>query len=101
MNLPTIVVGRGLADRYMRDSWNPYFMDFAMTAETLEAALGFAHRIAHTDKVLVFDGSLGNMNVSPSLAEFLMQRAPEVAAEVDQEFMPRWLKQRGIDPEDV
>ncbi len=101
MNLPTIVVGRGLADRYIRDSRNPHFMDYAMTAESLETAMGFAHRIAHTDKVLVFDGSLGSMNLSPSLAEFFMQKAPEVTHKVDQEFMPRWLKQRGIDPEKV
>jgi len=38
------------------------------------------------------------MTLSPSLAEFLMQKAPEVSRRVEQELMPKWLRQRGFDP---
>jgi hypothetical protein len=72
-------------------------MDFAVTAETLEAAMGFAGKIAAADKVIVFDGSFGSITVSPSLAEFMLKKAPEVSQRVDEELFPMWLRQRGIE----
>ena len=72
-----------------------------MTAEDLEAAVDFAVRIAETDKIIVFDGSFGHINLSPSMAEFMLKKAPEIAREVDEELLPMWLKQRGIDPETI
>ena len=97
--VPTIVVGRDQAEMYSQDSTNPRFMEYAVTGETLEAAMDFARRIAGTDKVLVFDGSFGNITLTPSLAEDLIAKAPEVSRRVDEELLPMWLKQRGIDPE--
>ena len=72
-----------------------------VTAEDLEAAVDFAVRIAETDKIIVFDGSFGHINLSPSMAEFMLKKAPEIAREVDEELLPMWLKQRGIDPEAI
>jgi len=50
---------------------------------------------------IVFDGSYGYINLSPAMGEFLVDRAPAVARKVDLELMPKWLKQRGIDPATV
>ncbi len=101
INIPTIVVGRDLADLYKIDSTNPEIMNYAVTAESLEAAMSFARQIYNTDKVLVFDGSLGSINLSPSLGEFMLKKAPEVSRNCDEHLLPMWLRQRGIDPEEI
>jgi hypothetical protein len=49
----------------------------------------------------VFDGSFGSINLSPSMAEFMLKKAPEVSRNVDEELLPKWLRQRGIDPQQV
>jgi len=77
---------------------NHDFMKYVVTAENLETAMEFARKITRTDKVIVFDGSFGAVTLSPSLAEYLQERAPEVSRRVDEELMPKWLRQRGIDP---
>jgi hypothetical protein len=97
-HIPTILVGRDLAEIMEADPMNHDFMKYVVTAENLETAMNFAYRIANTDKVYVFDGCFGAMTISPSLAEFLMQKAPEVSRRVEQELMPKWLRQRGFDP---
>jgi 4-aminobutyrate aminotransferase-like enzyme len=73
-------------------------MSFAVIAESLEAAMTFARRVAGTDNIVVFDGSFGRINLSLSMAEFLMKKAPEVSRNVDEELLPKWLRQRGIAP---
>jgi hypothetical protein len=78
---------------------NPGFMSHAVTAESLEAAMEFGRRIAGTDKVIVFDGGFGSINLSPELAEFMLKKAPEVSRKVERDLLPRWLRQRGIDPQ--
>jgi len=97
MMIPTIMVGRDLVDMFARDATNWPVKDVVVTAETLEGAMMFAQQIAKTDKVVVFDGSFGHINLSPSLGELLIQKAPEVNRRVE-ELVPMWLKQRGIDP---
>ncbi len=97
MSIPTVVVGQELSDMLMADSSNPEFMSFAVTAESLETAMDFARRVAGTDKVIVFDGSFGSINLSPSMAESLLGKAPEVSRNVDDELLPRWLRQRGLE----
>lgn len=101
MLTPTILVGREQAEMYARDSANPFFMDFAVTAETLDAASGFAQRIAGTDKLIVFDGSFGHVNCSPSLAQSLVDMAPDVDRRVEEELFPMWMRQRGMDPSEA
>jgi len=63
--------------------------------------MGFARRVARTDNIIVFDGSFGSINLSPSMAEFMLKKAPEVSRNVDEELLPKWLRQRGIDPQQV
>jgi len=69
-------------------------------ADSLETAMEFAGKVAGTDKVIAFDGSFGNITASPSMAEDLIRRAPAVRRKVEEELLPMWLKQRGIDPEE-
>lgn len=100
-HIPSVVVGREMEDILSADPMNPEFMEYAVTAQNLEAGLRFAKRIAGTDKIVVFDGSFGYMSVSKSLAEFLPSMASEANNEVEEHLLPKWLKQRGIDPESV
>ena len=58
--------------------------------------MNFAYKTTGTDKVIVFDGAVGGINVSRSLRDQLIDLAPEVSARVDNILMPKWLKQRGI-----
>jgi len=97
-HIPTIVVGTDLAKILSVDPMNHDFMRYVVTSENLETAMAFARSIAKTDNVFVFDGSFGSMTCSPSLAEYLLERAPAVSKRVDEELMPKWLRQRGIDP---
>ena len=98
VNIPTILVGRDFANMLISDSSNPTFMDYAVTAENLETAMNFARQIAKTDKIILFDGVFGHINLSPSLAEVMIRKAPEVSRNVDETLMPKWLHQRGFDP---
>jgi len=100
-HIPTFVVGKDLANLLRDDPMNHDFMRYAVTAENLETAMEFARRIAKTDNVVVFDGSFGALTLSPPLAEQLLERAPEVSRRVDKQLMPKWLRQRGIDPDEL
>ena len=57
----------------------------------------FAYKTTGTKKVVIFDGAVGGINVSESLAEELLQKAPAVSAKVDEILLPKWLRQRGIE----
>ncbi|EPZ42151.1 hypothetical protein [Alicyclobacillus acidoterrestris] len=94
--LPTLVVGKEQAELFEHDPQNMEYMKYAMVADNLEDAMRFAYRTTGTDKVLVFDGAVGGMNVSASLADHLMKEAPAASAYVESVLMPKWLKQRGI-----
>jgi hypothetical protein len=94
-------VGTELAKLLKNDPMNHDFMSNVVTSENLPTAMEFARRISGTDKVIVFDGNFGAVTLSPSLAEHLIKRAPEVSRRVDEQLMPKWLRQRGIDPEGV
>ena len=100
-HIPTIVVGKDLADILEKDPMNRDFMSHVVTAENLDTAMAFAYSIAKTDKVLVFDGCFGAMTVSESLAEHLKARAPEASRRVDDVLMPKWLRQRGLSMEQL
>jgi hypothetical protein len=100
-HIPTIVVGAEQADSMNRDSQNVQYMQHAVVAENTDAAMRFAYQTAKTDKVIIFDGAVGGLNLSKTLAEFLMARAPAVSRKVDQVLLPKWLHQRGINPAEV
>jgi len=96
--IPTVVVGREQAEVMDRDSQNVEYMAHATIADGLDQAMRFAHTTARTDKVIIFDGAVGGINVSTSLAKELLARAPAIEARVNDILLPKWLRQRGIDP---
>ncbi len=98
-NVPTVVVGEGQAEIMNRDPQSIEYMSHSLIADSLEAAITFARKTTGTDNVLCFDGAAGGLNVSPSLALYLKERAPAIAEKVDQELLPKWLRQRGLDAE--
>ncbi len=98
---PTILVGRQNAELWDKDPANPHFMDYAVTSETLPAAVDFAKRVGGTEKVLAFDGSFGYLTLSEPLAEEMLAKAPAISTKVDEHYLPMWLAQRGIDMAEV
>ena len=96
-HIPTVVVGKEQGDLFDRDSMNLEYMDYATTIKTLEGAIQFAYQTTDTDKVIIFDGAMGGINVSESMAKLLIEKAPVVSERVDNDLLPKWLKQRGVD----
>lgn len=97
-HIPTVVVGQQQADLFNRDPQNLNYMKHAVTSESTESAMDFARKITGTEKVLVFDGAPGGINLSQPLRDLLLLKAPEVDRRVEQELLPKWLKQRGVAP---
>ncbi|MBU2551610.1 MAG: hypothetical protein KKB20_24580 [Proteobacteria bacterium] len=87
-----------IADRRVALGLPHRVVNNATLAENLDQALELARQKTGTEKVMVFDGSYGAINLSPALGEYLAARAPEVGRRVDEELLPMWLKQRGLDP---
>ncbi len=95
--VPTVVVGREQADLFRHDPQSTGYMNHALVADDLATAAEFARRVTGTDKLLIFDGAAGGFNVSEPLADYLLKVAPEVSRKVDEELLPRWLRQRGME----
>jgi hypothetical protein len=93
--VPTVVVGETQAQLMRDDPQNIYYMDHAMTAPSLKAAIHFARGATGAENVIVFDGAAGGLNLSAPLADLLQGRAPRVAQRVRDELLPKWLRQRG------
>lgn len=100
-HIPTVVVGREQAELFDRDPQNGTYMRHAVVAQHCDAALDFCRRAARTDRILVFDGAVGGLNASAGLVRDLLAAAPAVAERVETVLLPKWLKQRGIDPDRV
>lgn len=95
-HIPTVVVGAKQAEVFDRDSQNIEYMSFAATTVSLNAAMHFARASAKTENIIIFDGAIGGINVSYPLADQLKAKAPLVNRKVDEELLPKWLRQRGI-----
>ena len=96
-HIPTVVVGQAQADLFNRDPQNLNYMQHAVISENAEAAMDFARKASGTDNVLIFDGAPGGINLSKPLADFLLEKAPAVNRRVEEELMPKWLRQRGVE----
>jgi len=67
-----------------------------IVAENLADAYRRAVELTGTDKAIAFDGSYRHINVSRAMAEHLIAAAPEVSRVVDEDLLPKWLRQRGM-----
>jgi hypothetical protein len=98
---PTIVANPQMAEALRHDFANPLFFRKADVAADLHEAVRLAVERGGSDKIIVFDGTYGSLNVSESMARHLAELAPACSREVDDFLLPKWLKQRGIDPAGV
>jgi hypothetical protein len=94
---PTIMVGEEQAKHFNRDPMNLDYMKHALLAANLDAAMAYAYQTTKTDRVIIFDGATGGLNMSLSLADYLRKAAPKVSKRVDKTLMPKWLAQRNVD----
>lgn len=102
---PIYIVGKDQLEYLKLDRANPLFKDLGnlgliKAAPDFEAAMKKVYRTARTDKVLIFDGSFGHFNLSPSLADEMVEKAPAVSMKVEDELLPVWLSQRGLTLQD-
>jgi hypothetical protein len=95
-HIPTVVVGQAQADIFNRDPQNLNYMKHAVLSDSTESAMEFARKVTGTEKVLIFDGAPGGINVSKPLRDLFLAKAPEVNRRVEEEMIPKWLKQRGV-----
>ena len=99
MVYPTVIADRAMADVMARDFANPDFLEYAEVAEDLFQAVEMAReRAGGSNNLICFDGSYGAINLTPAMGEQLLASAPECSRLVDQELLPKYLKQRGLDP---
>lgn len=99
MVYPTIIANKDMAEAMARDFANPSFLDLAEVADNLFDAVEMARERADgTNNLICFDGTYGAINLTPSMGEQLLANAPECSRLVDEELLPKYLKQRGLDP---
>ena len=96
-HIPTIIVGQEQADHFNMDSMNADYVKYTEVMSDLPSAIAKAVKDSGTDNIIVFDGAMGGVNVSIPLAKELMALAPVVSKQVDEELLPKWLGQRGVD----
>ncbi|MEE9610288.1 MAG: hypothetical protein V3W19_03510 [Desulfatiglandales bacterium] len=98
-HLPTVVVGDKMAELFRNCPQNSEYMNHAVTADSLKAAVEFAYRSTGTRNLIIFDGATAGINASTSLIDFLLHTASTVEEEVERDLLPKWLHQRGLEPE--
>jgi hypothetical protein len=100
-HLPTVVIGDKMAELYRNCPQNSEYMNYALTADNLKAAVQFAYHTTGTRNIIIFDGAREGINASNSLIDFLLDRVPQVEEEVERNLLPKWLRQRGLQPDMV
>jgi hypothetical protein len=96
-HMPTVVVGEKMARLFRNCPQNAEYMDKALTASSLDAAMNFAYRATGTRNVIVFDGAKEGINASKPFVDFLLANVGKVKEKVEQELMPKWLRHRGLE----
>lgn len=64
--------------------------------DDLQSSMELAIEKTGTDKAIVFDGSYGSINMTRSMAEYFIAQAPAVSRRVEEELLPKWLRQRNL-----
>ena len=95
-HVPTIVVGRALADHLNADPQNPQYMQHALMAEGLEEAIRFVTKAAGISNIIAFDGAVGGFNMTEHLADLLKSKALGIEEMVDTQLLPKWCRQRSL-----
>jgi len=95
-HVPTVVVGRALADHLNADPQNPKYMRHALMAEGLEEAIRFVTKAAGISNIIAFDGAVGGFNMTEPLADLLRSKALGIEEEVETQLLPKWCRQRSL-----
>jgi hypothetical protein len=95
-HVPTVVVGRALADHLNADPQNPQYMKYAMMAEGLEEAVRFVTKSTGISKIIAFDGATGGFNMTEPLADLLRLKAAGIEDRVETQLLPKWCRQRNL-----
>jgi hypothetical protein len=95
-HVPSVVVGRALADHLNADPQNTQYMKYAVTAEGLEEAVRFVSSVSGTSKIIVFDGAAGGFNMTEPLADLLRSKASGIEETVETKLLPKWCRQRSL-----
>ena len=93
---PMYIVGEEQAKLWREDPTNPLLSAKSTTVASIQEGLDLALERGNTDKLMVFDGSYGSLTVNQAMADLLRSRAPAVRREVEEELLPKWLRQRGL-----
>lgn len=94
--VPSIIVSEELRELFELDPQNYRYVKNSLVAPDLNIAVKLAKRMTGCDRIIVFDGAQAGINVSRSMREYMLQKAPEVKKKVDEELLPMWLMQRGL-----
>jgi len=95
-HVPTVVVGRAMANHLNADPQNPQYMKYAVTTEGLQEAVDFVTRVSGTPNILVFDGAANGFNMTEPLADLLRSKGSGIEEKVEGELLPKWCRQRGL-----
>ena len=96
-NYPIHVVGETVNRWMLNDPTNWHFERAeARVWSSLGEAVETACREGETRNVIVFDRTPGAFRVTRELGEHLLARAPEVRRQVEEVYLPKWLRQRGL-----
>ena len=96
-NYPIHVVGETVNKWMLSDPSNWHFERAqARVWPSLDQAIETACREGNTRNVIVFDRTPGAFRVTRELGEYLLARAPEVRRQVEDVYLPKWLRQRGL-----
>jgi hypothetical protein len=95
-HVPTVVVGRALADLMNACPQNPHYMRYAVTSDGLEEAIRFVSKAGGSSKIILFDGAVGGFNVTEPLADLLTSKAPGIEEMVETQLLPNWCRQRNL-----
>lgn len=95
-NYPIHIVGEQVYKWLLNDPSNTYIERTARKAATLDEAIATACREGGTENVIVFDRTPGAFRVSRKLGEHMLARAPDVLKKVEEHYLPKWLRQRGL-----
>jgi hypothetical protein len=94
--VPSVIVGEKLKAIFDLDEQNTNYTSESLIAPDLETAVDLVTRISGCKNIIVFDGAVGGINVSENLRQLFIKNAPKVSKKVDEELLPKWTKQRGI-----
>ncbi|MEY4270902.1 MAG: hypothetical protein RLZZ58_2118, partial [Pseudomonadota bacterium] len=75
---------------------NTYIERTARKADTLYEAMATACLEGGTENIIVFDRTPGAFRVSRKLGEHMLARAPALRKQLEEHYLPKWLKQRGL-----